>query len=42
MAVCRIASNRRAHLTERERISQTFKLPVDRLAHGIESLERLA
>jgi hypothetical protein len=36
-----VPSNGRTYLTERERISQTFKLPVDRLAHAVESLELL-
>jgi hypothetical protein len=31
-----------ADVTERQRISQGFKLPLDRLAHAVESLERLS
>jgi len=36
-----VALGRRAHVPERQRISQPFKLPLDRLAHAVESLERL-
>ena len=37
-----IALDGRAHVPERQRISQPFKLPLDRLAHAVESLERLS
>jgi hypothetical protein len=34
-----IALDGRAHVPERQRISQSFKLPLDLLAHAVESLE---
>ncbi len=37
-----VAMDGRARVPERERISQPLKLPLDRLAHAVESLERLA
>jgi capsular polysaccharide biosynthesis protein len=37
-----VSSNWRAHVTERERISEPFKLPLDRLAHALEQLEHLS
>jgi hypothetical protein len=37
-----IALDGRAHMPERQRITQSFKLPLDLLAHAVESLERLA
>jgi len=37
-----VALDERAHVPERERISQPFKLPLERLAHAVESLEGLS
>jgi capsular polysaccharide biosynthesis protein len=37
-----VAVGGRAYVSERQRIAQPFKLPLDRLAHAVESLERLA
>jgi len=36
-----VPPNGLARVTERQRISQGFKLPLDRLAHAVESLEEL-
>jgi hypothetical protein len=37
-----VPPNRAGRVTERQRISQGFKLPLDRLAHAVDSLERLS
>jgi hypothetical protein len=37
-----VAIGGRAYVPERQRIAQPFKLPLDRLAHAVESLERLS